>query len=63
MQTPRFMAGKAFTDFIAADDAKNKKVFESAGLDREVNGRSVPSALSRDSATKPLPAPLGRGSG
>lgn len=31
VQTPRFMSGKEFLDFIAADDAKNKKVFESQG--------------------------------
>jgi putative tricarboxylic transport membrane protein len=31
VQTPRFMSGKEFRDFMADDEAKNKKVFESQG--------------------------------
>ena len=31
MQTPRFIAGKDFLDFISAEDAKTKKVFEAQG--------------------------------
>ncbi|NVO16294.1 MAG: tripartite tricarboxylate transporter substrate binding protein [Rhodoplanes sp.] len=31
LQTPRFLAGKDFTDFIVADDLKSKKVIEAQG--------------------------------
>jgi putative tricarboxylic transport membrane protein len=31
LQTPRFLSGKAFTDFIAADDVKNRQVLEAQG--------------------------------
>lgn len=31
LQTPRFLSGKALTDFFAADEAKNKKVLEAQG--------------------------------
>jgi tripartite-type tricarboxylate transporter receptor subunit TctC len=31
LQTPRFLSGKALTDFFATDEAKNKKVLEAQG--------------------------------
>jgi tripartite-type tricarboxylate transporter receptor subunit TctC len=31
LQTPRFLSGKAFVDFMAADEAKNKQVLEAQG--------------------------------
>jgi len=31
LQTPRFLAGRAFADFVAADDVKNRQVIEAQG--------------------------------